>query len=100
MTYDEQIKLVKVAVGFVVEGLERGGGEDTSMGEKAKAGFGTETVREGGCGEAQIGLAFGSEGMCPDVEEGVWLGLEGTRAEVFVGEDFEGALEGGGGDGG
>ena len=29
--------------------------------------------------------------MCPDVEEGVWLGVEGTRAEFFMGEDFESA---------
>jgi hypothetical protein len=78
--------------------VERGGGEDASAREQEKAGFGIEAVREIGCGEAEIGLAFGSEGMCPDVEEGVWLGVEGTRAECFVGEDFESALEGGGED--
>jgi hypothetical protein len=80
--------------------VERGGGEGASAGEQEKAVFGTEAVREVECREAQSGLACGSEGMCSDVEEGVWLGLEGTRAEVFVGEDFESALEGGGGDGG
>jgi hypothetical protein len=89
---------VKGAVGFVGEGVERGGEEGASAGEQEKAGFGTEEVIEGGCGEAEIGLAFGSEGMCPDVEEGVLLGLEGTLAECFVGEDFESALEDGGGD--
>jgi hypothetical protein len=36
--------------------------------------------------------------MFPDGEEGVVLDLEGHRAEVFVGEDLESALEGGGGD--
>ena len=43
--------------------MEHGGGEDASTGEKEKAVFGTEEVREVGCGEAQIGLAFRSEGM-------------------------------------
>ena len=34
--------------------------------------------------------------MFPDGEEGVLLGWEGNLAELFVGEDLESALEGGG----
>ena len=76
--------------------MERGGGEGAFAGEKEKAVFGMEEVREGGCGEAEIRLACGSEGMFPDVEAGGLLGWEGHLAEFFVGEDFESALEEGG----
>ena len=100
LTHDEEIEPGGVALGFVGEGLKRGGGEGSAAGEQETAGFGTEAVREVGCGEAQSGLACGSEGMCPAVKEGVRLGLEGPLAEFFVGEDFESALEAGGRDGG
>ena len=76
--------------------IERSRREDAVAGEKENAVFGTEEVREGGCGEAEIGLACGSEGMFPDVEAGGLLGWEGHLAEFFVGEDFESALEEGG----
>jgi hypothetical protein len=97
LSYSEQGKLVKGAVDFVGEGVERGGGEGASAGEQEKAGFGAEAVREGGCGEAQSGFACGSKGLGPAVKADVWLGVEGPRAEVSVGEARASALEGGGG---
>ena len=90
--------MVGVAAGFVFEGLEGGGGEGAFAGEEEDAVFGGEEVVEFGLGEAEVGLAFGGESPFPDLELGGVFGLEGDFEEFLVGEGFEGAFEGGGGD--
>lgn len=92
------IELIGVAPGFVFEGLEEGGGERTFAGQKQAAVIGGEEVVEFGLGETKGRLAFGRESPFPDLEAGARFGLEGDLEEFFVGEDFQGAFEGGGGD--
>jgi hypothetical protein len=98
VAHDQDVELVGVASGFVVQRLECRGGKGSLAGEKEAAIFGGEEVVELWGGEAEIGFAFGSDGVFPNLEAGGLLGLEGNFEEFLVGEDFEGALEGRGGD--
>ena len=98
LLHDEEVEVIGVAAGFVVEGLEGGGREGAFAGEKKAAVFGSEEVVELGLGEPEGGLAFGGEGAFPDLELCGLFGLEGDLDQFLVGEGFESAFEGGGGD--
>ena len=75
--------------------MERGGGEGAFAGEKETAGFGTEEVREVGCGEAESGLACGR--ACAQTWKRVSCLAGKVTVQSFLWERTLRALEGGGG---
>ena len=83
LTHDEQVELVVVAAGFVVEGLEGDGRECTLAGQEEVAGFLGEEVVEVGLSEADSGLAFELEGAFPDIEVGGLLTWKATLINFF-----------------
>jgi hypothetical protein len=84
LTHDEEIKLIRVAAGFLFEGVESGGGEGSLAGEVEAAVFWGEEIVECGLREAESGLAFGCEGAFPDLELRGLLGLK-VDLEEFLG---------------
>lgn len=98
LTHDQDVELVGIATGFIFEGVEGGGRKGTLAGQKEAAVIRGKEIVELGLSEAEGGLAFGSEGALPDLELRGLLGLEDDFEELFLGERFEGAFEGGGGD--
>jgi hypothetical protein len=94
----DEVQLIGVATRFVFQGLEGGGGEGALARQKEAAVFGGEEVVELGLHEAELRLALGSKGALPDLEAGDSLGLESHFDQFLVGQGFQGAFEGGGGD--
>ena len=78
--------------------MEDGRGERTLTGQEEAAVLSREEVVEFGVREVEGGLAFGRESSLPDLELRGLFGLEGDFDQFLVGEDFESAFEGGGGD--
>ena len=98
LAHNEEVQFVGVAPGFVFKRLKSGRGEGSLAGEEKRAVVGGEEVVEFGLREVERGLALGSENSFPDLELCGLLGLEGDFDQFLVGEGFECAFEGGGGD--
>ena len=98
LAHDQEIQSVGIATGFVFQGLECRGGEGALVGKEEAARIGGKEVVELWLREAEVRLAFGRQWALPDLELRSLLGLEGDGKEFLVGESFESALEGGGGD--
>ena len=98
LIHDQEIELIEITPGFVFEGLKGRRGKGTFAGEKEAAIVWGEEVVEFGLGEAKRGLTFGREWPLPDLELSGVFGVEGGFEELFVGEDFQSAFEGRGGD--